>query len=101
MNVSRHQTLVPTSAVMFPAASGACALLVLCYSEMDVPALGWREGTHLPMAPESEQDSAHSWCLLLGDQSCPGLMVHLVLPDRAAQWGIPTEMAHVLVCQKK
>lgn len=82
MSVCRHQTLVPTSAVMFLAALGASAHLVLCCSEMVGPAQGWREGRPLPMAPESERDFAHSWCLLAG-RSYPGPMGHLALPDRA------------------
>lgn len=64
MSACRHQTLVPSSAAMCLVALGACALLVPCCLETDAPARGWREGRPSPMAPESGQDSARSWCRL-------------------------------------
>lgn len=64
MSACRHQTLVPSSAAMCPAALGVCVLLVLCCLETGAPVRGWREGRPSPMAPESGRDSARSWCRL-------------------------------------
>ena len=96
-SASRRRTLVPTSAAMCPAASGASALLVLCCLATDAPVPVWREGRHSPMAPESGQDSAHSWCRLSAGRSSPVLMECLASPDRAVLRVIPTETARVSV----
>jgi len=101
MNVCKRQIRVPTSAVMCLAASGACVHLELCCLGMGAPVRGWKEGRPLLTAPESGQDSAHSWCHPSAGQSSPDLTEYLALPDRAVLLGIPTEMAHVLVSFNK
>lgn len=101
MNACRHQVLVPTNAVMFLAALGACALLVLCCLGTGAPVQGWREGKPSPMGPESGQDFVHSWCPLSADQFFRVLMEWApALPGRVVLWGTQTKMAHVLVSEE-
>jgi len=82
---------------MCPAASGACALPALCCWETGAPARGWREATPSPTAPESERDSARSWCPPSAGRFSPALTECPASPDRAVRWATPTETAHVSV----
>lgn len=84
-NVSRVQTLVPTSAGTSPAASGVCVLRGRCFSETDAPAQAWRGAPSSAMLPESGRDSALSWCPLWQDQSCPGLRGRPASPGRVVR----------------
>lgn len=94
MNAHKHQILVRTSVAMYLAASGACALLGLFCSGMDALVQGWSEDRSLLTAPESGQDSAHSWCQTSAGQSSLVLTEYLALPGRVVPWATPAEMVH-------
>lgn len=97
MNAHKLQILVRTSVAMYLAASGACALLGLYCSGMDALVQGWREGRSSLTAPESGQDSAHSWCQPSAGQLSPALMEYLALPGRVVLWATAAEMVHAWV----